>query len=76
MVVDEELSRAREAVLELVKRSREDLTPRQIIDQSVASGFSEDLIRSANISLVASGQLEITPSFELRLAKSAMSVAS
>jgi hypothetical protein len=66
MIHDEELDIAREKVLELFD-SGMTLSPREVIHRLTKEGMSEGLVRSANLSLVNSGRLEITPSFELRL---------
>ena len=67
MVRDDELEIARSKVLELFQRHERDLTPREVIAFLATSSLSENIIRSANISLVASGDLEITQDFKLHL---------
>ncbi len=70
MIDDPELDKARQHVLELFHDERV-LSPRVIIDRLRAQGVNEDLVRAANIALVASGLLVITPEFRLRMAEAA-----
>lgn len=65
MIHDEELQGARNAVMNLFNRWREPIKPQVVIAALTKAGFCEGLIRSANISLVASGELTINRNFEL-----------
>lgn len=69
MVPDHELDAARASVLAFFVRQRRDLTPREVIASLTSARLPEDLIRLANIALVASGDLEITPEFKLHLVR-------
>jgi hypothetical protein len=69
MVRDDELDIARTRVLELFQRQGRDLTPREVIAMLSSSSLPESIVRSANISLVASGDLEITHDFKLHLVR-------
>lgn len=65
MIHDEELQGARNAVMNLFHRWQEPIKPQVIISALTKAGFDEELVRSANISLVASGALTINHNFEL-----------
>ncbi len=65
MIHDEELKFARMMVMELFGPGVE-LTPLQVIEKLKSAELSDGLLRSANLSLVNSGCLEITPDFRLR----------
>jgi hypothetical protein len=66
MIHDEELDFARERVMELFQPGMS-LSPLEVISRLKSDRLPEGLVRSANLSLVNAGRLEITPSFKLRL---------
>lgn len=69
MIHDEELDFAREQVMGLFAPGVE-LSPLGVIARLKSDRLPEGLLRSANLSLVNSGRLEITRSFQLRLPES------
>lgn len=71
MIRDEELDSARDKVMELFQPGIT-LSPLRVIELLTQEGVPEGLVRSANLSLINSGRLEITPSFELRMPSSSL----